>query len=72
MSETCKITLVQVISNHRAVQKAFNPIHPKDIVKTLPASAHKGAVTPAEPPAEPSKDDDEEGSALERYMLGLR
>merc|ERR1719409_1542250 len=44
----------------RDASRAFNPLHPKDIVKTLPASAHKGPVTPAEPPAEPSKDEEEE------------
>jgi L-lactate dehydrogenase (cytochrome) len=32
--------------------KAFNPIHPKDIVNTLPGSRRLGAAFPAEAPAE--------------------
>jgi L-lactate dehydrogenase (cytochrome) len=35
--------------------KAFNPIHPRDIVKTLPGSKKLGAAFPAEAPKEEAK-----------------
>merc|ERR1719421_814656 len=41
----------------RDASKAFNPIHPKDIVNTLPGTSHLGPVTPAEAPKEVKKDD---------------
>merc|ERR1740117_521838 len=46
----------------RDASKAFNPIHPKDIVATLPKASHLGPVTPAEAPVEVKKEesDDEE------------
>jgi L-lactate dehydrogenase (cytochrome) len=36
----------------RDASKAFNPIHPKDIVRTLGQDAAKGPVFPAEAPPE--------------------
>mmetsp|Transcript_42260 Transcript_42260/g.92185 ORF Transcript_42260/g.92185 Transcript_42260/m.92185 type:complete len:490 (+) Transcript_42260:55-1524(+) len=36
----------------RDATKAFMPIHPKDMVNSLPKTTHKGPVTPAEPPAD--------------------
>merc|ERR1719498_1971774 len=42
----------------RDASKAFNPIHPKDIVNTLPASAHLGPVTPAEAPVEMKQEEE--------------
>eukprot|EP00747_Dinoflagellata_sp_TGD_P151088 gnl/TRDRNA2_/TRDRNA2_177178_c0_seq3.p1 gnl/TRDRNA2_/TRDRNA2_177178_c0~~gnl/TRDRNA2_/TRDRNA2_177178_c0_seq3.p1 ORF type:complete len:528 (-),score=131.16 gnl/TRDRNA2_/TRDRNA2_177178_c0_seq3:326-1831(-) len=47
----------------RDASRAFNPIHPKDITKTLPKEAHKGPVTPAEAPTEAAKDEEEEDDA---------
>jgi|Transcript_91885 L-lactate dehydrogenase (cytochrome) len=44
----------------RDASKAFNPIHPKNIVDTLPPSAHLGPVTPAEAPVEAKKDDSDD------------
>merc|ERR1719181_705977 len=44
----------------RDASKAFNPIHPKDIVNTLPASALLGPVTPAEVPVEKKQDDSDD------------
>jgi len=44
----------------RDASKAFNPIHPRDIVNTLPQGSYKGPVTPAEAPVEDVKDDDDE------------
>jgi len=44
----------------RDASKAFNPIHPKDIVKTLPDATHLGPVTPAEAPVDAKADADEE------------
>jgi L-lactate dehydrogenase (cytochrome) len=42
----------------RDASKAFNPIHPKDIVNTLPDDCRLGPVTPAEAPASQQVDDD--------------
>jgi cytochrome b involved in lipid metabolism len=44
----------------RDASRAFNPIHPKNIVDTLPESAHLGIVTPAEAPVEKKDDSDDE------------
>jgi L-lactate dehydrogenase (cytochrome) len=44
----------------RDASKAFNPIHPKDIVNTLPKSTHLGPVTPSEAPIEAKNDSDSE------------
>merc|ERR1719387_983524 len=41
----------------RDASKSFNPIHPKNIVDTLPPSAHLGPVTPTEAPVEAKQDD---------------
>merc|ERR1719446_1918202 len=44
----------------RDASRAFNPIHPKDIVNTLPATARLGPVTPAEAAKEVKQDDDDD------------
>jgi len=44
----------------RDASKAFNPIHPRDIVNTLPGSSHLGPVTPAEAPVEVAADDSDD------------
>jgi L-lactate dehydrogenase (cytochrome) len=52
----------------RDASKAFNPIHPKDIVNTLPKSAHLGPVTPAEAPVEAKADDDSDDETDENEI----
>jgi L-lactate dehydrogenase (cytochrome) len=51
----------------RDASRAFNPIHPKNIVDTLPPEAHKGPVTPVEAPVEQKQEDsdDEDEEDLE-------
>jgi len=44
----------------RDASKSFNPIHPKNMVDTLPPSAHLGPVTPAEAPVEAKTDDSDD------------
>jgi L-lactate dehydrogenase (cytochrome) len=44
----------------RDASRAFNPIHPKNIVDTLPPAAHLGPVTPQEAPVEAKKDDSDD------------
>lgn len=44
----------------RDASKAFNPLHPKDIVNTLPRAMQLGPVTPAEAPAEVKQEEEEE------------
>jgi len=44
----------------RDASRAFNPIHPKDIVNTLPKAVHLGPVTPVEAPVELKTEDEDE------------
>jgi len=44
----------------RDASKAFNPIHPRDIVNTLPAAAKLGPATGEAVPEPPAADDDED------------
>jgi len=42
----------------RDASKAFNPLHPSDMINSLPPAAHLGPVTPAEAPVEAKIEDE--------------